>query len=135
MEIEIYTIPCLIEDNIRNVSIKLFEDELCKITFDDGKNVISSEAEHFWGALIKLRKILETQNIRLYCKGCARNVYPSPMILDMGDADKAYKLSMGQKAVINNLVDIFKPCDPNEYASIEEQLSYYNMWVKSVSAN
>lgn len=130
MEIEIYTIPCLIEDNIRNVSIKLFEDELCKITFDDGKNVISSEAEHFWGALIKLRKILETQNIRLYCKGCARNVYPSPMILDMGDARVAYKMTLGQRVLKEDLVFIFDPCGPEEYATIDEQEEFFKTWIK-----
>ena len=130
MEIEIYTIPCLIEDNIRNVSIKLFEDELCKITFDDGKNVISSEAEHFWGALIKLRKILETQNIRLYCKGCARNVYPSPMILDMGDARVAYKMTLGQRVLKEDLVFIFDPCGAEEYATIDEQEEFFKTWIK-----
>ena len=130
MEIEIYTIPCLIEDNIRNVSIKLFEDELCKIIFDDGKNVISSEAEHFWGALIKLRKILETQNIRLYCKGCARNVYPSPMILDMGDARVAYKMTLGQRVLKEDLVFIFDPCGPEEYATIDEQEEFFKTWIK-----
>ena len=130
MEIEIYTIPCLIEDNIRNVSIKLFEDELCKIIFDDGKNVISSEAEHFWGALIKLRKILETQNIRLYCKGCARNVYPSPMILDMGDARVAYKMTLGQRVLKENMVFIFDPCEPEEYATLEEQEEFFKTWIK-----
>lgn len=130
MEIEIYTIPCLIEDNIRNVSIELFEDELCKITFDDGKNVISSEAEHFWGALIKLRKILETKNIRLYCKGCARNVYPSPMILDMGDARVAYKMTSGQRVLKEDLVFIFDPCEPEEYATLEEQEEFFKTWIK-----
>lgn len=130
MEIEKYTIPCLIEENIRDVSIELFEDELCKITFDDGENAISSEAEHFWGALIKLRKILETLNIRLYCKGCARNVYPSPMILDMGDARVAYKMTLGQRVLREDLVFIFDPCEPEEYASIEEQEEFFNTWIK-----
>ena len=130
MEIEIYTIPCLIENNIRNVSIELFEDDLCKITFDDGKNVISSESEHFWGALIKLRKILENQNIRLYCKGCARNVYPSPMILDMGDARVAYKMTLGQRVLKEDLVFIFDPCEPEEYATIEEQEEFFKTWIK-----
>ena len=130
MEIEIYTIPCLIEDNIRDVSIELFEDELCKIAFDDGENVISSEAEHFWGALIKLRKILETQNIRLYCKGCARNVYPSPMILDMGDARVAYKMTLGKRVLKEDLVSIFDPCEPEEYATLEEQEEFFKTWIK-----
>ena len=129
MEIETYTIPCLINGNIRDVSIELSEDEQCKVTFKDGERILSFEAENYWEALIELRKKLEALNTKLFCKGCARNVYPSPMILDMGDARRAYMLTLGQQAHMKDLVFIFDQCDPDEYASIEEQEAFYDAWI------
>ena len=130
MEIEKYTVPCLIEGNIRNVSIDIFEDDLCRISFENGNDTLSSAAENYWDALIELRKKLEAQNIKLFCKGCAKNVYPSPMILDMGDARRVYKLTLGQHASMKDLVFIFAPCDPDEYATIKEQETFYKTWIK-----
>ncbi len=36
--------------------------------------------EVIFDALIDLRRRLETDNMKLLCKGCSRYVYPSPMI-------------------------------------------------------
>jgi len=130
MEVEKYTVPCLIDGNIRDVSVELIEDELCKITYDDGQSVLSYEAEHYWGALIELRKQLEAEGKKLLCQGCASNVYPSGMILDMGAASRAYKLTLGQQARMADLVFILDPCEPDEYATIEEQEAFYEAWIK-----
>ena len=130
MENEVYTIPCFIEGNIRDVSVELFEDDLCRLTFNDGKNKLFSEAENYWEALLELRKELESRNTKLFCQGCAKNVYPSRMILDMGDARKAYKLTLGHQALLKDLVFIFDPCDPDEYASIAEQETFYLAWIQ-----
>ena len=52
------------------------------------------------------------------------------MILDMGDASRAYKLTMGQKACMADLVFILDPCEPDEYATIEEQEVFFDAWIK-----
>ena len=130
-----YNISCLVGSETVDAVLVLPDDDKYIVRLTYYVRIISAEVDNYFYALFELRKQAERENIKIFCNGCRKDVYPSPMILDMGDADKAYKLSMGQKAVINNLVDIFEPCDPNEYASIEEQLSYYNIWVKSVSAN
>jgi hypothetical protein len=59
------------------------------------------------------------------------NVYPSPMVLDMGDARKAYKMKLGYPAKMEDLVFIFDPCDPEDYASIEEQDRFYDEWKRT----
>lgn len=135
MEKEVINAICQINTAFKNVVIELEEDDVCKIFYNDGENRISVKAEHFWGALIKLRKILESKNIRLLCKGCSKNVYPSPMILDMGDARVAYRMILGQQVLKEDLVFIFDPCTPQEYATIEEQEDFYHRWYNSFSFN
>ncbi|MBQ1326812.1 MAG: hypothetical protein IIY49_02110 [Eubacterium sp.] len=53
------------------------------------------------------------------------------MILSMGEAIKAYQLTMGKQARMSDLVNIFAPCEVDEYATIEEQLIFYNDWLRS----
>ena len=53
------------------------------------------------------------------------------MILDMGDAIRAYKMTMGKQAKMADLVCIFDPCELEDYATIEEQEAFYEAWIKS----
>ena len=133
-ETEKYSVSCLINKRIHEAVLELQDDENCKINLTVGKDTYSSEGEHFWGALIELRKKLEEHNIKLLCQGCCKNVYPSPMILDMGAAVKAYKMTLGKQAKSEDLVFIFDPCKPEEYASIEEQERFYHKWLNGPDA-
>lgn len=128
---EKYEVISIIKGNSTNAVLTINEKEgKYQIVFvTEGYN-ISAEGENFFYALIELRKELELQDIKLLCKGCSRDVYPSPMILSMGDAEKAYKLTMGKHALKKDLVSIFEPCELDEYASIEEQYAYYEQWSK-----
>ena len=128
---EKYEVMCNIKGNSANAVIITNEQEgRYQINFmAEGYNT-SAEGENFFYALIELRKGLELQDVKLLCKGCSRDVYPSPMILSMGDAIKAYKLTMGKHALTKDLVSIFEPCELDEYASIEEQYAYYEEWSK-----
>ena len=119
-EIEKLNVSCIINGVVDNAVLELQEDNDCRIILTVGNNTYSSGAEHFWGALTELRKQLEEHNIKLLCQGCCMNVYPSPMILDMGDARKAYKMKLGYTAKMEDLVFIFDPCDPDDYASMKE---------------
>ena len=80
----------------------------------------------------KLRKDLEKINIKLLCKGCCKNVYPSGMILNMGTGRKAYTLSYGEQARMNSLVDIFTPCSVDQYATVQQQADFFKSWIKSI---
>ena len=130
-EIEKLNVSCIINGVVDSAVLELQEDNDCLIILTVGNNTYSSGAEHFWGALTELRKQLEEHNIKLLCQGCCMNVYPSPMILDMGDARKAYKMKLGYTAKMEDLVFIFDPCDPDDYASIEEQDRFYDEWKRT----
>jgi len=52
---------------------------------------------NFFRALQSIRRGLEPNGVRLRCLGACRDVYPSPMIEDMGPAEKAYRLTMGDQ--------------------------------------
>ncbi|NBI73589.1 hypothetical protein D3Z50_21730 [Clostridiaceae bacterium] len=113
--------------------IELTENEDCvKIKFILGKIIIEKESETYFEALVKLRKDLEKINIKLLCKGCCKNVYPSGMILNMGTGRKAYTLSYGEQARMNSLVDIFTPCSVDQYATVQQQADFFKSWIKSI---
>ncbi len=127
-----YEIFCLVNGDQHKTYVYLYEEkENYQIKFELDDIIIWSKGKNYFDALINLRKKLEADNIMLLCKGCSRYVYPSPMILSMGDAIKAYELSIGKHAHTNDLVNIFEPCRYDEYASIEEQYNFYEMWSKS----
>lgn len=113
--------------------IELTENGDCvKIKFILGKIIIEKESETYFEALVKLRKDLEKINIKLLCKGCCKNVYPSGMILNMGTGRKAYTLSYGEQARMNSLVDIFTPCSVDQYATVQQQADFFKSWIKSI---
>ena len=111
------------------------EGDNCQIELQIGDINIDSEAENYFYALVELRKKLEMQSIKLLYIGCSRHVYPSPMILDMGDAGKAYELTLGKQALTNDLIDIFTACEYDEYVSVKEQYEYYEKWLESRRKN
>lgn len=37
-----------------------------------------------------------------------------------------------EQAKMNSLVDIFDPCSIDEYATIQEQLEYFEEWICSI---
>lgn len=127
-----YDILCLVGDQSNKGVLLLCEKETYKITLQLKNLYFEGEAENYFYALVELRKKLEIQNIKLLCKGCSEHVYPSPMILSMGDAVMAYKLTLGKQAFQKDLVNIFEPCKCDEYATVEQQYKYYERWIASI---
>lgn len=125
-------LSCIVGDEIKDAVVELYDGIICKIRFISGEMHYETAAENYFYALRELRKILEPLGIKLLCKGCARNVYPSPMILDMGCAIKAYEMTLGKRALIKDLVYIFDPCKPEDYATIAEQDAFYDEWISSL---
>ena len=128
---EKYIVPCIINGRSVDAVLEIEDADCCKIRLKAEDITLFSEDDNYFYALIKLRKELEPKGIKLLCLGCARNVFPSPMILDMGDAIRAYKLTMGKQAKMADLVCIFDPCKLEDYATIEEQEAFYEAWIKS----
>ena len=93
---------------------------------------ITSFAENFFDALAEMRRKLERQGFRPKCLGATRNVYPSPMIKDMGCGEKAYRLKLGCPAKMEDIVSIFAIELSNDPVSVEEQEEFYRLWLKSL---
>ena len=103
---------------------------LLEITVEGQK--ISYKSENFFSALVNLREELEKKNIQIICNGAAKNIYPSPMQMSMGDGRTAYKLCMGKQARNSDVVDIFDYDEDLEFANIEDQSKYYAEWLESI---
>lgn len=130
---EVYTIPYIKNREEKDAAMELFEnDGDVEIKFQFEQKIIVKKAENYFEALLALRRELERNEMKLLCKGCCQNVYPSAMLLSMGDGRKAYTLQMGEQAKLASLVDIFEKCDSDQYASIEEQYNYYEAWINSL---
>lgn len=92
----------------------------------------NANAENYFTALQNLRSILEKQGVQICCNGAARNVYPSPMLLSMGDGYMAYKLFKGSNASMANLVNIFDYDNSLEWCTVSEQRKFYQEWLDSL---
>lgn len=133
MEKEICNILCIEKDQEKDALIELIEKEdSVEIKFYFEKLSLEKEGDNYFETLIKLRKELEKKDIKLLCKGCCKNVYPSGMLLNMGAGRKAYTLIYGEQAKMSSLVDIFTPCLIEEYATIEQQSEYFESWAMSL---
>jgi len=96
---------------------------------------INATSETCFEALKFIRAKLEKDNLLLKCYGSCVDVYPSPMILSMGDGRLAYRLTPGKPASNNDLVDIFDSDEGIILAKIDEQEKYYNEWLRSIIGN
>lgn len=133
MEKEICNILCIEKAQEKKALIELTEnEETVEIKFSLEKLVLEKEGDNYFETLNALREELEKKNIKLLCKGCCKNVYPSAMLLNMGSGRKAYTLIYGKQAKMDSLVDIFDSCSIEEYATIEQQLEYFENWAISL---
>lgn len=98
-----------------------------------GERVASSSTRSCFDALRQLRLQLEARGILVRCNGSCENVYPSPMIEEMGDGDRAYRLSLGKPAALADLVDIFALSDLAAPATIASQEAFYQRWLRSLA--
>ena len=83
--------------------------------------------------LCKLRIFLERQGLKILCNGARIDAYPSPMSRDMSGGLKLYRLKMGERSKRSDLLRIFDRAEPSQVGTVDEQLTYYQNWLKSVS--
>jgi hypothetical protein len=112
------------EDPINNEHVKIELHYLDK--------VVECSSENYFDALVKLRRILEKDNMQILCKGANKDVYPSAMQLNMGYGRQAYKLTMHQQAKLKDVVDIFDSSSVTDCVSIDEQKRYFDLWTESL---
>jgi hypothetical protein len=93
----------------------------------NGREIVVGHEDYFH-AMQKIRLELEKDGIYLNCYGASKNVYPSPMSIDMGAGHKAYRLIIGEHARISSLVSIFDSGNDVVLSTVAEQEQYYRDW-------
>lgn len=79
-----------------------------------------------------LRDFLSTKACLLLCCGARRDCYPSGMSRQMSKGTVLYRLRDSCHPTKDDIVHIFDYADPDIIASVKEQRSYYESWIKSV---
>lgn len=101
-----------------------------KITLLNEKYNISKEGQYYFNVLQEIRKILEEDNVFILINANRIDVYPSGMAL-MGTL--GYVNTMGKKAALEDLVDIFDETDKiSLLATVSEQRKYHIDWINSL---
>jgi len=80
--------------------------------------------------LIALRRELEKTGAQILCNGSRTDAYPSGMSRSMGGARMVYLMELGRPA--KELVEIFGKADLEKIGSVEQQRSYFRMWLDSL---
>jgi hypothetical protein len=76
---------------------------------------------------VSLRGKRDTAN----CYGASLNVFPSGMARDMGGGVMAYKLTLGQRGRMQDLVCIFDTGPNVQPTTVASQREYFDGWLKS----
>lgn len=107
------------------------DDDKCQytLTWESGTCSIESSADFY--ALCELREKLAEQGLAPCCYGAAENVYPSGMSISMGGGRKAYQLTIGKPARMEDLVDIFESELGLVPVSIEQQRAFFDRWLET----
>ncbi len=101
------------------------------LSFLYAENSVNQVAADYFTALCRIREELEKQSISVICNGASKDVYPSPMMRDMGDGDQAYRLKIGVPPKMTDVVNIFE-VDKNNFipSTVIEQEEFYKEWLK-----
>lgn len=105
------------------------EEDFISIEVKFIDSIIKVKEEYYFTCLQALRKKLFQKGVGICCYGAKTNVYPSPMMMN---SFKAYLLTLGQQAKMEDVVDIFDFCELNENGTVEEQDLFYQKWLKSL---
>jgi hypothetical protein len=110
------------------------DEDTCHITFCFRGRSLAAEAGDFFETFCQIRQRLESDGLIPFCYGASLNVYPSGMARDMGLGLKAYKLTIGKPARMQDLVEIFAEGPDVIPASVSRQQEFYQQWIKGPKA-
>lgn len=94
---------------------------------------IRQAGEKVFYVLCEIRRLLEAEDKLLWCYGASKNVYPSPMSLDMGGGGIACRMEIGRPAQATDTVVIFDAGDDVVPATVDEQYEFYLSWLDSLN--
>jgi hypothetical protein len=109
------------------------DEELVQLQLTIPSLDVVAVAANYFEALKRLRLHLEERYLFIRCYGASRDVYPSPMMLNMGEGRLAYRLIMGKQAVMKDAVDIFDNGSDVIPCTVQEQEEFYQAWLSSLT--
>lgn len=136
MSLEVLNIKGLdLKNNkVINLNLELFEsdeEDVVSISIYYDNKEIKKKGEYWFLVFQELKDLLLDKYIGLQCYGSLINVYPSPMMMNMG-GQKAYFLKIGEPSLNKDIVNIFDYIDIYQFATKEQQDQFYNKWLNSI---
>jgi hypothetical protein len=107
------------------------DGDACQVQLDYRGVALFGDGNDFFDALCAVRQQLEEQEALLDCYGASLNVFPSGMSRDMGRGLKAYKLTLGQRGRMQDLVRIFDTGPDVQPTTVAAQREFFDGWLKS----
>lgn len=107
------------------------DGDACRVQLDHKGTTLLGDGSDFFDALCVVRHQLEERGVLLDCYGASLNVFPSGMSRDMGRGLKAYKLTLGQRGRMQDLVRIFDTGPDVQPATVAAQREFFDGWLKS----
>src|SRR5689334_20485335 len=104
---------------ISEITAKIDELWHIECPLPDGREYRSSEDDLF-EALVDIRIEYESFGCKILCQGARPNVEASGMFRSMGGGRKAFVLTPGTPARMDQLVDIFDYASPEEVGSVAD---------------
>ncbi len=133
---EEYTISIVCSDGSERPGVFQFDDDAddctLSLTFDDRE--YSATDEDYFEALCRIREQMEDVGLRPKCYGAHVAAYPSGMSRSMGYGLKIYRLTLGQRGCMDDLVHIFDVDDDIVPATVADQQAYFERWSRSLTS-
>jgi hypothetical protein len=113
--------------------VVLEEDgDTCTVSLTCASFTGRATAEDYFEAFAQIRTELGVRDLAPLCYGASRDVYPSPMSIQMSGGLKAYRMTLGKQALTEDLVNIFDSGPGLDPASPQEQRAFHKEWIASL---
>ena len=113
--------------------VVLEEDgDICTVSLTCASFSSRATAEDYFEAFAQIRTELGSRGLAPLCYGASRDVYPSPMSLQMSGGLKAYRMTLGMQVLTEDLVNIFDSGPGLDPASPHEQRAFHKEWIASL---
>ncbi|WP_277590222.1 hypothetical protein [Pseudomonas chlororaphis] len=114
---------------LRSVEIAYdMENPSIQINLENSEHVFFGD--NLFSCFIKLRQ--NFPEIKFFCKGAKKNVYPSRASTQMSSGLMAYELQQGKQALRANIVNIFDYEDQDLTNDPVVQLDFFKSWMASL---
>ncbi len=108
------------------------ENDDCRLRCEYRDKVVERTWTDFFNALGDVRGLLANDGLIPFCYGASLHVRPSGMGRDMSKGLRAYKLALGRRPSIDDLVDIFAEGPDVVPASVSAQEQFFRDWLASL---